>query len=450
MCYSSIGKDFGVRPQVLLSDGASTVTCLNAVDNDTMPYACLAVTEEPHSAVSFEVPVWQGKNLIVSIAAGGQVSNSTLRLSYKPPVASIEGALLEQVHPTEGSSTIEINGKGFGLRNESKNGNVYGRVFIGNKEADCSEWSDTRVVCHIPEGEGEDLDVVVQAGNQRTVLSERFSYSPPVLMPGHFVFNTSSWQGQRLILQGSNLGTYGEIVLGGRVFRSDDPLVYVYNHSTIVMQVPEGQGKNLPLHVVVGGQRSKDEVVISYFPPEVYRMDLTHFPTDTCYSWKRLEVTNRGVFPGPVSLPGFVALGIVPEGGIPARPCCQPTLLTVKGNNFGGAEARIVVEFGDSRVWLSCKDLLEEYETNYSGPKTKLMDGTLCPERCEDSEFRRLHFRQWEKECNSGKCCRRGNVFDDPCPCPMLGTGCIVSHSHDELTLRPPPGFGETSTSLLW
>lgn len=129
-----------------------------------------------------------------------------------------------------------------------------------------SQTSDhTRIVCTIPAGTSTGKAVLVNVGSQLS-NSLSFSYNPPALMaisPG----NGQTIGGTPLTLSGYSFGTTGtaSVTVGGRACT-----VTSQTHKRIVCTLPEGEGLNQLVRVVVGTLTSSaTPVFFNYNKPNI-------------------------------------------------------------------------------------------------------------------------------------------------------------------------------------
>jgi large repetitive protein len=212
-----VGQNFGEVPGAVHIGGISGEPCEPIISWNDSEIVCT-------------IPAGQGANLpvIVRVAESEQTSN-TLPFSYDPPfIESMEPAST----PTYGSQLVLV-GQNFG----EAEGEVYFMRPNGNagEQFRVYSWADSRIVCHVPAGQGENLPVVVRvAESEQTSNTLLFSYDPPQIdefspLSGH--------KGMQLTITGENFGLQGTVTVGDANWE-----IVSWNHTEIVCTVPYGEG----------------------------------------------------------------------------------------------------------------------------------------------------------------------------------------------------------------
>jgi hypothetical protein len=313
--------------------------------------------------LSATIPPGVGRDLQFEVNVGGQnclypeyeLCSVKLTLNYdSPTVAEIEPRMLE----TDGSTVVTFTGDHFGccnddcdtvcdmvelrrrLTDEPEVGNTIHalphapRVMMDGAECELLEFSNTRIVCIAPEGQGTDVVVMVTVGEQDYVESDIAvsyqaptleSYSPDhgptagnvsVVVHGqnfgrggvvHFVMSSDDpVSGEKRYHDGSdnvlvsdseqyNEYIYGPDELASYIIQGPDAIVS-WNHTMIIFNLPEGQGLGKSFQVRVGKlgtldncddyeecwlERTKSVQTITstaigafnYDPPQIYSID---------------------------------------------------------------------------------------------------------------------------------------------------------------------------------
>ena len=438
---------------------------------------CDAGYESVHNSMYFFVPVGGGQNLEVQIMVGDQ-THSPLLLSYKTPSFGNDPIVLPPLNErtTQGGFLFTIYGRDFGERywTDPETGEVYtlARVYVnGNEATECPVWTDTMIQCVMPPGQGKNPDIRVEVGE---VMSGRLQkptedpvFAPPVVTNGpfHVRYNTSgqSPDGQPgyFVLEGENFGLEGTVHIGGSSFSSvvDTDVVRFYNHTYVVVKVPEGSGENYLVWIETGDQSTQDPtspIYLSYHPPILLWVTPSEAPTDACHQWDRVYENEPEPYFGTSS-----------EGYL-NRPCCRPSMVRIRGANLGPDEWPVIVEIGAGRALENC-DALTERRNDLLQSYAMVDDfwtGHLCPANCTKppgvlpTPDELLWMEEHCFDGHSPPCCMfdqsmdgghrrqfRDVVLTDPrphtsCQCPVAAGPCILERSHTEIVLRPPAGFG--------
>lgn len=415
---------------------------------------------EPHRTCTFEVPYWQGSDLVVALDVSGQRSSSNLTLSYTEPEFTVVADASER--PTSGGTAFVLVGSGFGrkyLPRMDEFGDfvdtdvILGFVTVGDRVTDCPEWSDTRITCFSPPGEGALESIVVASGGQESARSRDrvFAYSPPELIvsegDGPWIANTSglvevSGNNTRarttLVLSGKNFGTRGAVMFGSFFeIETEHADVLSWGHERIEIFVPEYSGRGHYVRVRAGsldagGQitPANDDAVFSYNPPWIAEISPRVAPTDGCFQWESITRDNIGA----------------DASGRPQRPCCQPALITLNGANFGVRVEDADITINGVGIGESCEAVSAEYRGSpfhlrrSGAPHIKT--GVLCNPRCKDAEFQIAN----RELCDTSDCCHYGypeELWDTgSCRCAVPPRPCILSIEHETIRIRPPSGFG--------
>jgi len=220
-----------------------------------------------------------------------------------------------------------------------------------------------------------------------------------------------------------------------------------------------------------------------YGAPTLSSISPDSVPTDGCYQWERVTQANRGVDAA---------------SGLPIRLCCQPSIVEITGSNFGinpsveiagvslNAQDHMCASIYEQRQGVASPDppsadamqtrrqlhapSVDEWARGegYAGrwERTRSLQASLvvapstfqevvgyeCPSACNDPAARLRN----PLLCGSqpSTCCRYENFPSslddiDSCPCPVAGGACILSVSHDRITVRPPGGFGANAGVVI-
>jgi hypothetical protein len=271
-----------------------------------------------------DLPSGQGSNNIITAASEKErISNGHFRLDYMPP--SLDKSKFTS--PTVGMQRLEIDGDNFGFNASVKVGNVLptfepdnkcicsGGLHCGHDAlADASssstsgrgcflnkiEQSHTKIVVSLPAGVGTGIDFTVLVVNQQSTA--KLSFDAPTIdatNSGPFLVSTV---GRDLVtIKGSNFGghpfvadTYNtntrsyidvDSALGAKRSSStftasassssttslqrNELKLHSWNHTTIVFQVPEGDGIEWDISITAGNQLISLPKKLNYKTPSV-------------------------------------------------------------------------------------------------------------------------------------------------------------------------------------
>ena len=239
----SLGPTIGGTPLTISGDnfGMSGAVTVGGIPCSVQSWS--------HTQVTALSPEGQGAGLPVIVAVAGQHSNST-PFSYLPPVIS---TIVPSEGPEAGGNLIALTGTDFGTT---------GSVTINGNPGTVQSWSHTEITFLAPAGSGQNLSVRVMSGGQLSNSVFYSYYGAPVLtLIDPSTGGTAG--GYTVTLAGDNLGTGGTLYVGG-----NDAAPLAWTNNWIQFTMPEGQGANVPVHVVVNGQPS-NQLFFSYLPPSV-------------------------------------------------------------------------------------------------------------------------------------------------------------------------------------
>ena len=194
---------------------------------------------------------WMG----VVVEAGNQFGMQQLVFAFAAPVVTL---IEPNTSPTEGNGLLTIHGSNFGVTGFAPDAfaNASSVVLVGNRPCAVTLFNASVIQCRLPAGQGRNVAVRVRVGGRQNDHGPLFHYAPPrVLTLSRY--NAPTEGGLNVTLRGESLGYHdGQLVLVGSPPDPDVPVVNVWahNHTTIVFQVPEGQGTHRELAYSVGGQ----------------------------------------------------------------------------------------------------------------------------------------------------------------------------------------------------
>jgi hypothetical protein len=254
-----------------------------------------------HGTVVCLAPLGQGLNFpIVLTTASGVYPNTPtpLLISYTPPnVLSVTPqlgdtmAVYPSTLPTNTPWLLTITGTNFGLS---------GTVTVGGQQCllSGSAWGQTVVQCILPAGQGQNIPVILTVGlsgsDQQVAPAVGYDYAPPSIT---YLTPLALAQGSLLTIQGFSFGdgTATAVQVNGQTCSLQSPGSFSLRRLVCVM--PVGTGLLLNATVLVLG-RPSNVALVSYAP----------------------IVSNV-----------TTASGIYPANS----PASNPTILTIKGANFG-------------------------------------------------------------------------------------------------------------------
>ena len=427
----------------------SRVACCENLwqESDTL-FVSTASRNEETSNLTMEVPPGFGYDHLFRISVSGQKSNA-IAIRYKPPHIS---AVLNQSLPTSSKDTDEtpgeiiIQGSNFGAPG-SVSADRYGDpvVSIGTRRCFVTAWDSDHIRCALPAGEGKDLVVSVKAGNQVSTVDGIYTYALPTITsmaPGWGSTDGTT----TLTVNGKNFGTSGASVrlefvrVDGRKFVVTPP---THSHTSLPnVPMPEGQGRNFTVRVVVSGQTSSGYIrpalhnlrhpkysgFISlgagdlYLPPLLESLSPTEGPTSGCDIWEELSVWKARY---------------LLEGGS-GRRCKTPVLLTLTGYSLGIGEA--LIEIFRDNVWEKIASDSDSTIADNSRSHTKISF------QAPTGVGKDLKIRLFV----GGKL-SEGEVkysFKDPNDVLLRPIPFSAQNENEPLEILSTDGFGETKTSV--
>lgn len=275
-----VGENFGRSPSVFV-DGVPAQQC---------------EVLEPHSRV--QCMYWASAGTVqVSTQTGLQ--SDKRRFDFASPSFLQGDGTPKPLLATRGGTVMKLEGFNWqtdpSLINITVDGNPCPILPIGSPVIVLEDGAQSRysLECESPAGQGQGIPVMVTRAGQRSLPDFSWSYAPPdvaSVTPSEGI----STSGGLVVVQGSNLGTHGQVLVPGVAATSTS-----WDHDTIAAVVGPGEGAGLQLSVDVSNQRS-GSVSISYAPP-------------TIASWPKTGPTAGSAF------------------------------ATIQGSNFGAAKPRLTL-----------------------------------------------------------------------------------------------------------
>jgi hypothetical protein len=261
-----------VRPNNQLSSSSAVTLVIRGTSFHSTATATVNSVNCPVSEANFThilctLPPGAGVNQVVRVVVDGRTSTNSLHVNYRSPV-------LTSISPTNGSTAggyeLTLIGTGFG-----PGGTLAGTVYLGNSIAplDYTRYTDTSVICYVPEGSGSNSVVINVSGPQSSGMT--FTYLPPEI---HSMDTGTVLSDSRVVvtIHGLNFGrsTSGEkhiyIEESEEECLAVDPLSWT--HTEMVCSMPPGGGR-VSVTVDIDSIVS-DPFVFQYPEPEFTRTPL--------------------------------------------------------------------------------------------------------------------------------------------------------------------------------
>jgi hypothetical protein len=287
--------------------------CIDAVsavlgqceDQDNKGFSPIIVQKYTDTSIEFVLPHGQGSNNSIEIEVAGRVFSNKVYVGYDFPVVQ---TISSNRGSTKGNTLVVFKGFNFGELNLVK---------IGKFACNILSSTHDEISCLTSEGEGANLSAVVMAGDQIS-SAVQYSYDKPTLMsvtPKSGLTNGN----YSVKLYGSNFGLNASVYIDGVLCPR-----LSQNHTYLRCLIPEGEGVNHQMYIIVGGQRS-NSITWSYELPTV-----------------------RVITPNPID---------AISGGE----------VTIEGSNFGIEKNDIEIYIGN----FSCKFPFREEDPATGDPKFK-------------------------------------------------------------------------------
>jgi hypothetical protein len=220
------------------------------------------------------VPPGQGIFQPVAVNISGQLATgavNSVNFSYSPP--SISQVTVSGSKATHGAFYVTVTGQSFGLPQGA------GNVTVAGSLCNVTSWAQSTIICLAPTGEGTAQNVIVtqNSGLSSTQsASATIDYDPPSIT-SIIAANTATGvytSGGTLIVKGTNFGTHGYVIVGTK---NATTLLRV-SDTELQVQVPNGQGVNIPVTVNVAGRLS-NSALFSYAAPIIQSISPANGPT---------------------------------------------------------------------------------------------------------------------------------------------------------------------------
>jgi len=293
------GLNFGEdTPEVTIGNFPATVQNHVEVDCATTG-APINEADRRCFQTTIVVPSGQGSSngIVVQVAGSpGVVSVPDALFEFlrftKPSLSSLQ-ILDDPTVPTTGGRRVQISGDNLGVAGFAK---LFERIpsqlaLRHSGTMVCPSWDHSSIICTMPPGEGADLGIIVEAGDQNSLPADstfsRFnvSYDAPIILSLDFAGSStaaSTSGGDLVTITGDNFGRPGDTSGCPDLLQADctplEPNVLIgqfpcsvesNNHTEIICRVPEGSGKGLPIFVSVRGQSTLAAITFSYAEPVI-------------------------------------------------------------------------------------------------------------------------------------------------------------------------------------
>jgi len=264
-------------------------------------YAVVSLVSQTHTRIVVAIAPYVGRAVSLVVSVDGQTNVDTLTrgpfagtaaaptiFRYAVPTVT---AVAPQSLPTVGGALITITGANFGpFGGSPPSPALLPRVYVGGRSCDVPAGftvpaNHTTLQCVLPEGQGQNLPVVVLVGGQNSTASPaaQFTYAPPSVAriwpaSGPTSGRTLAGAPINITLWGANLGAAGSAVVLFRQLNVLEGLpdfvvpaaaITFHNHTMMTFAMPEGAGESLSVHVVTAGQQSAETVPFTYDPPTI-------------------------------------------------------------------------------------------------------------------------------------------------------------------------------------
>ena len=243
---------------------------------DAQIAVCANPSVSNHNSITCDIPEGNGDSITVRVTVNGQSVDYGTLLSYSSPVISevtFGGDLVwtSGKNAADNQVLVTITGNSF----ESS-----GSVSIGGNPCpiEGAQYTHTRVVCRLPEGQGVSQGVVVTAG---TTLLPSDPYNIDYERPRVFGQSLQSVQTNgevSITFTGFSLGVSGTVMIDG----NRPCTLPVFNHRSVTCITPSGVGTGKAVVVTVGTQSSTNQVVLDYNRPSISSLNPTRCSTAGC------------------------------------------------------------------------------------------------------------------------------------------------------------------------
>ena len=228
---------------------------------------------------------------------------------------------------TAGGYLIKMRGENFGINSDLK-------VFIGGRLADLVSNTHSSAQIRAAEGQGKGLEIVVTREDlniprRKTIAEQTFDYSPPIIYKAESSYGltfptsgkTHNDDAIYILIYGDNfgLGDKTEVYFGEKASGIIVKSMVVKHHTFINASVPEGEGLNLTIYVVVANQTGYSlDYFVNYEAPVVSEIrpydKIVGLPPSGCKTFEDIRERDQN------------SIGL---------RCLERAMITIVGENFG-------------------------------------------------------------------------------------------------------------------
>ena len=242
-----------ISPQGGDTQGGDVITLLGY--NFGFSTAAITVGGNPCTLLSLSntiatcsTPPGAGLSQAVFLTTNLQRNLQAYAWSYNPPsVYSVTPTSFDSA----GGVTLTITGTSFGAAAAAAY--VAGQLCPPSSNA---VQNHTYLTCTLPGGQGYGLNVTVTQAGQSSVQGYQFGYLPPNITQSPSPRGAASGAGVYITLTGLSFGVSGLVLVNQAV--CDWTSGGSWSHHQILCPLPIGNGSNVPVQVLVGGQQSNN------------------------------------------------------------------------------------------------------------------------------------------------------------------------------------------------
>jgi hypothetical protein len=214
----------------------------------TIGFADCPVTAWANTVITCTVAAGMGSllSVYVSTLPPPQISNTNVTFSYNVPTVT-NGGVTPTTYSTAGGALLTITGNSFGQA---------GVTTVGGSTCFTNSWSDTKIICQLPSGSGNNAALVILVSGQTNVALV-YPYKAPTISG---VLPAGGSPGGLLTINGDSFGTFtqGAITVNNIACVST---LSQYDHTRIICTLPTTPavsvvGASVPVVVTVTSQVS--------------------------------------------------------------------------------------------------------------------------------------------------------------------------------------------------
>jgi len=245
-------------------DTAPIITLSNSFSQIIQNYGTLVSYTQ--NTIVFDIPSGQGNQISMSVTVGNQVTAIPMKFRYANPVIT---SITPQITSTTGGTVITISGSNFGIADITASV-LRGRPDITLNNRSCLLVNRTfnannidSIQCILPEGEGKDTPIIMSIAGQTG--SFLYTYASPVISSVSHTHAPTSGGNTVMTITGTNFGTQPIVKFTPSTINVAKGIVEIavphtsmlsYNHTILTFIIPEGVGSGLAIQVLAGNQSS--------------------------------------------------------------------------------------------------------------------------------------------------------------------------------------------------